>query len=242
MSVEPSTGVATTESSPRQLLCDTNDLAATVADCSLEPRPTGVAAKGMVRVPWWVPLWERRSFDFSACLDPFVAAAAVNITVWAHLHKHASRSSLPAALRIFDPCCGSGTVLAAAAALGHTALGTDVRAEFVSRVPGNLEGLGLEAAYLGVQDAAAEFPAQLLSEENVPHVVVCNPPWGKNFGADDDGTRIILSVIRQFAGATMLFLVNAEAFEAARKLPGVSVLHHARLGGVEAILLSTEKA
>ena len=38
----------------------------------------------------------------------------------------------------------------------------------------------------------------------------------------------------------MLFLVNAEALDAAIKLPGVTLLHHCRLGGVEGILLRTE--
>mmetsp|Transcript_19272 Transcript_19272/g.44302 ORF Transcript_19272/g.44302 Transcript_19272/m.44302 type:complete len:509 (-) Transcript_19272:68-1594(-) len=216
--------------------------AATEEDATSCTASATMATQGALRaVPWWVPLWERRPFDFSACLDPFVATAAVNIAASAHLRLHKRTSVPPVPLRVFDPCCGSGTILAAAAALGHTALGADLRAEFVSRVPSNLELLGLQVAQLAVQDATGPFLPLLLSDEQRPDVVVCNPPWGKNFGLDDDGARIVLSVIRQCSGATMLFLVNATALEAAIQLSGVTLLHHARLGGVEAMLLRTDR-
>jgi len=57
----------------------------------------------------------------------------------------------------------------------------------------------------------------------------------------DDGAKIITSVVRQFAGATMCWLANATALEAALALPGVDLAYHCRVGGVEAFVLRTRR-
>ena len=53
---------------------------------------------------------------------------------------------------------------------------------------------------LGEHDATLPFPPALLDPADVPELIVSNPPWGKNFGAHDDGLRIVRNLIGQFAG------------------------------------------
>lgn len=195
-----------------------------------------------LRLPAWVPKWELRPFAFSASLDPLVAVAAVNLAACTHSalqhESGAPRTSLRS-LHVHDPCCGSGTVLAAALALGHSASGSDLRAEFMVRTQENLTASGLEptadATPVSVHDATRPFPPGT----RVPDLVVSNPPWGKNFGSVEDSVSIICNVAKELAGATMCWLGSALALEAVAKLPGVKLLRHARLGGVELMLLQT---
>ena len=122
-----------------------------------------VAGIGPSRIPQWMQRWERRDFAFSSSLDPLVAMAAISIATFAHIERNQQRlggadvGETRRSLRIFDPCCGSGTILAAAAALGHTNLvGADVRPEFVECATSNLatqlDGDG--HAHLFVHDAS----------------------------------------------------------------------------------------
>tara|TARA_B100000513_G_scaffold181920_1_gene101137 strand:+ start:1335 stop:2996 length:1662 start_codon:yes stop_codon:yes gene_type:complete len=195
-------------------------------------------------LPAWVPRWDLRPFAFSASLDPLVAIAIVNLAACTHEALRAESGMRPTPMRklhVFDPCCGSGTVLAAASALGHSCSGSDIRAEFLERTRENLEATGFlqvgDTLSLSVHDATKPFP----SGADVPDLVVSNPPWGKNFGNAEDSVSIICNVVKELAGATMCWLGSALALEAVTSLPGVKLLHHARLGGVELTILQTFK-
>ena len=110
------------------------------------------SSRDQLRLPRWISAWDRRAF-FSAALDPIVAQASLNIALYTHLKLHPDQT-LPSdvhsadpsdaqydTLRVFDPCLGSGTILAAAAARGiRHIVGADINADFVARARSNLVG------------------------------------------------------------------------------------------------------
>ena len=207
------------------------------------PPPGG----GRSALPWWVPRWERRPFDFSASLDPLIAAAAVNLAAYAHVVATAAQGETKSlrSLRVYDPCMGSGTVVAAAAALGHPASGSDKSDDFVGRSADNFAWLGLAPAPPpSVHDATEPFPDA--EGGAAPDLVVCNPPWGKNFkgagGEKETGSAIVASVLKSFGGATCCFIAPALALEAALAVEGTVLVAHVRLGGVEAIVVRVDTA
>lgn len=152
-------------------------------------------------------------------------------------------SALLRSLAVYDPCCGSGTVLAAATALGHRVRGSDLRAEFVRRAANNLSDVGFASAEaMDVLDAT-EMVAPPPGAPPPADLVVSNPPWGKNFGGAEDGAKIVDAVLRAHLGAgrtTLCLLVNAVALAAAIATPGVALRAHVRLGGVEVVVLQTD--
>jgi 23S rRNA G2445 N2-methylase RlmL len=186
--------------------------------------------------PWWIQSWDTRPFAFSASLEPLVASAAVSIATSIHLASH-PRASDGRPLRMLDPCCGSGTVLVAGLAHGHTCSGSDLREDFVTRAKENLEYMQLSLDGIAQHDALQPFPPG-----PIPDLIVCNPPWGKHIGAEEDGARIIASVVRQFGGATMCWVANATALATAIGIAGVELAYHCRVGGVEAFVLRTYRA
>jgi hypothetical protein len=208
------------------------------------------------QLPQWMATWDRlRPFSFSACLDPLVATAAINCAAFASPVPPHARSQL----WLHDPCCGSGTILAAALALGIGRVsGSDLRAEFVDGARRNLDRVlpGLaHAVELTVHDATQPFALaslpQPLTAASAPAggdprsahcLVVCNPPWGKHFGSLDDGACIVRSVARQFAGATMCWIVNREAREALQQVEGITMLRHLQLGSVEVAVARSSPA
>ena len=228
-------------------------------------------------LPWWLAPWALRGFSFSSSLDPLIAIASLNLAASTHLARtdltHAARPRLASGhgldgslrrgvgvgplqgLRVYDPCCGSGTLLVAALAAGASAVaGSDLRAEFVEGATSNLEAMGLltEGMPLFCHDAGADLPEGRLPPREAGSacnggplawcdLVVSNPPWGKNCGKPEDGSPIVLSMCRQFRGVTMVLLINKftrAVLEA--QPPEVCVVHRVtKLGGVEAVLLTT---
>ena len=96
--------------------------------------------------------WITRPFLFSAALDLSLGFAMLNLTAAAHrratgglalgsgLGRAAedTQRSVLSGLRVLDPCCGSGTVSAVAAAMGAAAVwGSDLRLEFLQRAVEN---------------------------------------------------------------------------------------------------------
>jgi 16S rRNA G966 N2-methylase RsmD len=223
------------------------------------------SSRDQLRLPRWISAWDRRAFFFSAALDPIVAQASLNIALHTHLKLHPDQT-LPSdvhsadpfdaqddTLRVFDPCLGSGTILAAAAARGiRRIVGADINAEFVARARSNL----LDARLLGsgvrlfVHDAATPYLAEDLDPLSHSQLdpgslsrtlVVSNPPWGNNIGEGLDGKAIVTSVTSQFAGATMCWIANPLAVEALRCLPGVTVLRHVPFGSVELVVCTASR-
>lgn len=206
---------------------------ASAAPCG--PAPNLEGAEGL---PWWICLWDVRPFAFSASLEPLVASAAVSIATSIHLASH-PRASAGQPLHMLDPCCGSGTVLVAGLAQGHRCRGSDLREDFVTRARDNLAYMHLSLDGIAQHDALQPFPPGVGPP---PDLIVSNPPWGKHIGAEDDGARIIASVVRQFGGSTMCWLANATALATALGIAGVELVYHCRLGGVEAFVLRTRCA
>ena len=126
-------------------------------------------------------------------------------------------------------------VLAAAASLGCTQLrGADLRPDFVEQATANLTMAGLVGgdARLLAHDATRPLPPDALGA----HLVVSNPPWGKNFGQAADGIAIVRSITAQCAGATFCWMANGQAVQALQEMEGVRVLRHASFGGVELVV------
>ena len=216
------------------------------------------SSRDRLRLPRWISAWDRRAFFFSAALDPIVAQASLNIALHTHLILHPDQK-LPSnvhsadpsdaqhnALRVFDPCLGSGTILAAAAARGiRHIVGADINADFVARARSNLLDARLlgSGARLFVHDAATPYLAEDLDPGALCRtLVVSNPPWGNNIGDGLDGKAIVTSVTSQFAGATMCWIANPLAVEALRCLPGVTVLRHVPLGSVDVVVCTASSS
>ena len=85
--------------------------------------------------------WSSRPYSFSAATDPVLARLAMSLALWAHQGRPLpSPSSAPRPPpTIFDPCCGSGTVLFVAASQGLPACGCDLNPLAVEGATRNLE-------------------------------------------------------------------------------------------------------
>ena len=216
----------------------------------------------------WVRGWEGRPFTFSAALDPLVALAAIHLAAFEHHHRTAATAggsgggsgggggggggdaeggeseggsgrSAAHSLRVYDPCCGSGTILAAARALGASVAGSDIRPKFVAGVGANLAHVSLsEGVALFEHDATLALPREGEAQGHglAAQLVVTNPPWGKNIGTLDCGVPIVERLVAQHRDATFCFIVNSHALTALRAVEGLLVRRHVRLGGIEVVV------
>lgn len=112
--------------------------------------------------------WAARPFKFSGALDAEVARAIVNIVV-------DSRSDTEPPPRLYDPCCGSGTNLWAAACRGATVAGSDRDATKVDGCRRNLEHAGVAHDIIDVRDASRDA----LPAASEADCAVLNLPWGE---------------------------------------------------------------
>ncbi len=208
------------------------------------------------RLPWWLAPWAMRGFSFSSSLDSLVALAAVNLAACAYRAAAGAAAGWPAAggddrgsglplsgLRLYDPCCGSGTVLAAALAQGAAFVaGADMRAEFVDGARSNLLETGVLAggatAELFTQDATLPLAETAPIRPADVELVVSNPPWGKKFGKAEDGGPIVRSVCTQFPHAATCWIVNRLTRQVIEDIHGVRVVSVIKLGAVEAVLVA----
>ena len=148
-------------------------------------------------------------------------------------------------LRLYDPCCGSGTILAAARALGATVVGSDLRPKFVSGVADNLAHVALaDGVALFAHDATHALPHDGDTPQQLgraAQLVVTNPPWGNNIGNVDSGIPIVEQLVAQHRRATFCFIVNSHALTALRAVEGLCVRRHVRLGGIEVVVCRAER-
>jgi SAM-dependent methyltransferase len=102
-------------------------------------------------------------------LRPSIAAAMVRV-----LEAH-SPTARP--LTIYDPCCGTGTILAEAIAMGHPVYGSDIDEQAVQMTRERLQPIHPEEDWLHhifVHDILRGPPTRVR-----PQAVVSNIPWGK---------------------------------------------------------------
>ena len=111
--------------------------------------------------------WAARTFKFSGALDAEVARAIVNIVV-----DSRSDSGPP---QLFDPCCGSGTNLWAAACRGATVVGSHRDATKADGCRRNLEHAGVAFEGIDVRDASSDA----LPAASEADCAVLNLPWGE---------------------------------------------------------------
>jgi 23S rRNA G2445 N2-methylase RlmL len=115
------------------------------------------------------PLHERdyRAVERMGALKPPVAAAMVRL------------AEVQAGQSVLDPCCGSGTILLEAAAMGADASGGDFDAQAVQDTRANMRTVD---AHLRVEHwDARRLP---LEDANVD-AVVSNLPWGRQIALDE---------------------------------------------------------
>lgn len=215
-------------------------------------------------LPWWLTPWAVRPFSFSAALDPLIAIAALNLAACAHrtrmpsdassvLCGEASNAELDDGLRsgplrglsVYDPCAGSGTILAAATAHGATAVsGSELRAEFLEGARSNLASLrAVSDLEEPVADLFEHDATEPMSPERVASLrcdlVVSNPPWGKNLGQPADGAPIVKATVERFPNRTMVWLVNKTTRQELERFEKANIVKVLKLGGVEAVLMHT---
>jgi len=153
-------------------------------------------------------LWVRRPFVFSAALSVELAQAVVTLLAGQLLAQGGpgpGPASTPPTL--FDPCCGSGTTLFAAARAGFRVLGSDVNVDFARGTRDNLvthAGAGDALHGLFVKDAAqAALPwrpldaSAAVSPVAAADAVFCNFPWNERVGQYHGEVSQILAALAQ---------------------------------------------
>jgi 23S rRNA G2445 N2-methylase RlmL len=154
-----------------------------------------------------------RTEERTGALRPTVAAAMV------------ARAGEPAGL-LFDPCCGSGTILAEARAADWPVRGTDIDPAAVDTARHNLRGADIvpgDARDTGLDDASVG-------------AVVSNLPFGQQYTVDDSMTEWLRSVLAEAARVTVhggRIVLLAPAIPLAALPPGLTMLerHQLRLLG-----------
>lgn len=107
-----------------------------------------------------------RLVNLRGALRPTAAAAMVRLTPAVHGGR-----------RVWDPYCGSGTVLAEAALLGNEVWGTDLDDEAVAAARQNV-GVVARESWSRISRGDSTTPAEWRRHENCD-VVIANIPWGK---------------------------------------------------------------
>lgn len=109
---------------------------------------------------------EYRVVNVRGSLRPTVAAALVRLAV------HESKPQ-----RVWDPFCGSGTILCEAALLGHDVWGTDIEPEAVDATRANISTV--KRQFWGRIDNADSTSPKTWQKHRDVAAVVSNLPWGK---------------------------------------------------------------
>ena len=142
--------------------------------------------------------WLKRPFHFSAGLDSWVANAVLSLAIMEFQGRHGRNPST-----LLDPCCGSGTLAAMAAASGifSQVFARDVDEPFLQRATENFAHFSthapLSALDVGVHDAATPFNLPQ------PDIVIANPPWGWRIGLARTASteEILANLLHQFPSA-----------------------------------------
>lgn len=215
----------------------------------------------------------RRPVDVRLQIDGRVAHASVNLTA-RPIGKHAVAVARPGALRptvaaalvrlalrqvsgnherpaLYDPFCGTGTIVAAATQLGLPVFASDRDPAAVELTRDRLEGLETATDPIGRAELlhrifGHDVTAGVPTRGNVP-LVVGNLPWGKQIRIDRrgelfDGTAAIVARALHAGGACALLTTNEDQLAARirRHSPGAAVASRrlGLLGQTPAIVLA----
>jgi tRNA (guanine6-N2)-methyltransferase len=107
-----------------------------------------------------------RAANVRGALRPTVAAALVRLAVPGRKPQ-----------RVWDPFCGSGTILCEAAGMGHEVWGTDIEPEAVDASRANIAAVNREF-WSRIDNADSTSPKTWQKHRTVT-AVVSNLPWGK---------------------------------------------------------------
>lgn len=122
-----------------------------------------------------------RTTERGGALRPAVAAAMVR------------EVGLPEASALLDPCCGSGTILAEAKAMGWDVVGRDIDPGAIDAARENVKGADLatgDARRLDHADASVG-------------ACVSNLPFGRQYDVDEDKSTWLAAVLGEFARVTV---------------------------------------
>lgn len=142
-------------------------------------------------------------------LRPTVAAAMVRLTP----ARHGGR-------RLWDPYCGSGTILAEAALLGNKVWGTDIDDEAVST---SRQNVGVVDRHSWTRIARGDSTTQAeWRRHEACDVVIANIPWGKQIDivsarALYDSLAIGCSALLSRGGTACILTTDAERLKSALK-------------------------
>eukprot|EP00928_Gymnodinium_smaydae_P074211 TRINITY_DN57279_c0_g1_i1.p1 TRINITY_DN57279_c0_g1~~TRINITY_DN57279_c0_g1_i1.p1 ORF type:complete len:279 (-),score=44.53 TRINITY_DN57279_c0_g1_i1:137-904(-) len=181
--------------------------------------------------------WDKRPFSFSGSMETLVGTAVVSAarTVFA-----TARSTDPASLPVvFDMCCGSGTLSAAAVAQGAPrVVGLEIRGDFIPRILENFEHAGVsDRVELLNQDCTQPIKPSSSGAPvpSDPGLVLCNAPWGKKFGTEADCELVLRGVIEQYPRALLCFIAPKAIFDRVRMDFSLEVLACIPVGHVHFI-------
>ncbi len=154
----------------------------------------------------WHEVWSKRPFHFSAGLDSWVASAVISLAVIEFQGQNKRRPKT-----FLDPCCGSGTLAAVAAAGIFThVFARDVDENFVQRSKENFAYIAetftpKPFAEINIDSHDATSPFSKIPLQ--PDVIVANPPWGWRIGlASSSAEDIAVNLLREFSTATIALI------------------------------------
>jgi len=163
--------------------------------------------------------WSKRPFPYSSAMNPKIAELVLDILV--HLTQqrrvennstHDNMSTATQAIRFLDPCCGSGTFLAAALDRGMHATGYDVNEKCVQGTLANLRHVfGSSSSSddgdddsnddhryeVYEQDSTITFDAAQQKGRPPFDCSACNLPWDLNTKTSFESNIKILTTLRQ---------------------------------------------
>eukprot|EP01063_Lacrimia_lanifica_P022539 TRINITY_DN30093_c0_g1_i1.p1 TRINITY_DN30093_c0_g1~~TRINITY_DN30093_c0_g1_i1.p1 ORF type:complete len:1238 (+),score=255.64 TRINITY_DN30093_c0_g1_i1:76-3789(+) len=195
--------------------------------------PVGDATSA--RYDEFLAAWDRKPFVFSGSMEAGVAAVIVHLAL---LSAGLRTRAQWARARVVDGCCGSGTLSAAASfVFGCQVHASELQAGFAANARENhvhLFGGTAGAPHVIAHDATAPYPTSFAG----PDVVLCNPPWGVNFGSECDSLPILLALARSFPDAVWCFVAprHANAAFLACDTPAVQQLRRMTFGSVEVLI------
>ncbi len=177
---------------PRRFGVDALTVARAIADCLRGgPDLKNPAEEFLVvasETGWWFGrmlaagdrAWERlrdRPFHYCNALPIEIARAMINLTV-------------EPGDTVFDPCCGSGTIVLMASEMGHKALGCDVNRNVAYRALQNVRHF---------EFAAAVWAEDATRTERRADCIVTNLAYGRQCPTTPENTRALLANFRRLA-------------------------------------------